>query len=309
MPLKVPWPCLVGPTGIGKSEIAYAIAQKLGYEILSADAFQIYKGLEVGTAQPPQEWQQKVSHHLVGIRNPRENWSAGEFAREAFSILKDKMRLGTGVILVGGSGFYLRALIEGIQAAPAMNLELRARVVEKVENIGLVAAHEWLKTLDPLAAGKIHPNDQYRISRALEKALSSPSSPILTQTPKVDVVLFGIDCPKKQLDEMLKARCVNIWKTGILTEAEKLRSDRIPFDFQVWKAIGYREALDFLDKKISETEALEKIFHRTRQYAKRQRTWFRHQHKIKWFKREKLNNLNMLIDQLASEMLALRGKN
>ncbi len=309
MEMEEPLPCLVGPTGIGKSEIAYAIAQKLGYEILSVDAFQIYMGLEVGTAQPSREWQKNVPHHLVGIRNPMESWNAGEFSREASSILKDKKRNGTGVILVGGSGFYLRALIEGISAAPSTNLELRAQILKKVENIGLAPAYEWLKTLDPGAAGKINLNDHYRICRALEKALNSDSILALIAAPRMNAVRFGIECPREQLDEVLKARCVTIWKNGILKEAEKLRSDNVPMEFSVWKASGYLEALDFIDKKISESEALEKMFRRTRQYAKRQWTWFRHQHKIKWFQRDMQKSLNSLINLLTSEIADLRSQN
>jgi len=308
MEIEPPFPCLVGPTGIGKSEIAYLIAQRLGYEILSADAFQIYKGVEIGTAQPSREWQQKVPHHLVGIRNPRESWNAGDFSREASRILNDKKSRGIGMLVVGGSGFYIRALLEGLPTAPAVDPELRAQIVKKVEIQGLAAAHDWLASVDPISAGKIHVNDQYRICRALERALSPISDLSTLAITGMNAVLLGIECPREQLDEILKKRCSTIWGNGILRETEKLRSEGVSLDFPVWKAIGYLEDLDFLNGKISESDASEKMFRRTRQYAKRQWTWFRHQHKIKWFRRNPCESLNTLIDSLTSNILALGRK-
>ncbi len=304
--MEAPWPCLVGPTGVGKSEIAYEIAKKLGYEILSCDAFQVYKELAVGTAQPPLEWQKMVPHHLVGTRNPRENWSAGDFAREADAILREKQKQGVGVILVGGSGFYLRALITGPPVGPLSNPALREKVQKRVETLGLEGAHGWLKTLDVGAADRIHVNDRQRICRALEKALTPKPTADSDEPAPVSAVLLGVECGRDQLDVLLMQRCRKMWKEGLLEEAKSLQSLGLPAQHSVWKAIGYLEALAFLNRELSEAEALEKMFRRTRQYAKRQWTWFRNQHEVQWFQKNPEEPPKSLIEQLALQISRLR---
>ncbi|HTC22599.1 MAG TPA: tRNA (adenosine(37)-N6)-dimethylallyltransferase MiaA, partial [bacterium] len=162
-------PILVGPTGVGKSEIAFLLAKRLKAEIISADAFQVYRGLEVGTAQPPKEWQKEVPHHLVGIRDPQENWNAVEFAREAKKAIEGISDRKNQVLLVGGAGFYIRALVDGAPSGAAPTPEVRALVLEKIRELGNEKALAWLKERNPARAEKLHPNDIQRICRALEK--------------------------------------------------------------------------------------------------------------------------------------------
>ena len=300
-------PVLVGPTGVGKSEIAFELAKKLNLEILSADAFQVFKGLEVGTVQPHLDWQKQVHHHLVGIRNPMKSWNAGEFSREAFAIVEDKRKQGIVILVVGGSGFYLRSFIEGLPPATSIDPEFRHQIQEKVDFLGLANAHQWLKTMNPSSAEKIHVNDRYRVCRALEKALSPTPLSDTSFPPRLNVVLLGIECHRDQLDITLKKRCIEIWANGLLKEAKMLKESGVPLEFPVWKAIGYFEALDYLENRISESEALEKMYRRTRQYAKRQWTWFRHQHRIKWFQRDMREKPDAITDLLAFEIVSSRS--
>ena len=164
-------PILVGPTGVGKSEIAFSIAKKLGLEILSADAYQVYKGLAVGTAQPPLSWQKQVPHYLVGVRDPDLTWSAAEFAIEAKKIIENRNKSGKRILIVGGAGFYIKALVDGIPQFSNVDPDIRKMVKTKLGNLNPDEAYQWLKQIDPVASGRIHMNDSKRISRALEKAL------------------------------------------------------------------------------------------------------------------------------------------
>lgn len=273
-------PILVGPTGVGKSEVAFLLAQKLGAEIISADAFQVYKGLEIGTAQPSRVWQTKIPHHLTGIRDPNESWNAVEFARQASRILEEPKTF----LLVGGAGFYLRALVEGPPSGESPSSEVRQFIVDRVRELGNEGAWAWLKEKDPQAAQRLHPNDLKRICRALEKTFpSKPEPENYTPLGKDRVLFLGLERSRDKLDERLKARTRQMWSGGLLEETQSLMKAGLPTDHPVWAAIGYAEAEAFSKGEMTQEAALERIFRRTRQYAKRQWTWFRHQHDVQWF--------------------------
>ncbi len=285
-------PILVGPTGVGKSEIAYQLAQKLKMEIISADAFQVYRGTEVGTAQPSIEWQKKVRHHLIGLRDPRDNWNAVEFARQASKILKAGLAQGKRFLVVGGAGFYLRALIEGAPAGSSPDIEVREMVSEKAKELGNEGIYSWLKVRDPASAERLHPNDTQRICRALEKTFKMKAE---TQDYKslgeANVRLIGFERSRENLDRILQSRTSALWAGGLLTEAKRLMELPLPADHPLWGAIGYSESAAHLQGKMTQEEALEKIFRRTRQYAKRQWTWFKHQHKVDWINLDEFPDL------------------
>jgi tRNA dimethylallyltransferase len=277
-------PILVGPTGVGKSEIALQLALKWEAEVISADAFQVYKGMEVGTVQPSKDWQKKITHHLIGVRSPLENWNAVEFAREAKGIIDEKTRQGKTVLIVGGSGFYIKALVRGAPQGTAPSPEVRGKVESEVGKLGNEKAHEWLKSRDPAAAKRIHVNDTHRVCRALEKTFSKPENKKGDFGPlgEEKVRFFGFERSRENLDQMLRVRTERMWKNGLLDETRGLLKMSVPANYPVWGAIGYSEAAAFFRGELTETEAIEKIFRRTRQYAKRQWTWFRHQHKVEW---------------------------
>jgi tRNA dimethylallyltransferase len=275
-------PILVGPTGVGKSEVAFHLAVKLKADILSADAFQVYKGMEVGTAQPPLEWRKKVKHHLVGVRDPAQSWNAVEFAREARNILAEREK-GRKFLVVGGAGFYVKALVEGGPEGRPPGEESRREVAQKVEKLGNRKAHEWLAEIDPAAGKRIHVNDTKRIRRALERVLEDGEGVPVGYDPlgAANVLFIGLERSRENLDRALRARTEKMWDNGLLDEALAL-SKGLPKESPVWGAIGYAEALEFLQSRLGREEALERTFRRTRQYAKRQWTWFKHQHRVHW---------------------------
>ncbi len=299
-------PIIVGPTGVGKSEVAYQLALRLHAEIISADAFQVYSGMEVGTAQPPAEWQKKVPHHLTGVRKPGSNWNAVEFAREARKIIEDKTLTGQKLLIVGGAGFYLKTLVSGPPEGEAPNSEIRAEVQSKVRELGNEKAHEWLASLDPQAAKRLHVNDTMRISRALEKTYNRK----ISTTPKehrdpdfkplgADNVLFvGLERSRENLDRLLQDRSEAIWKGGLLEETRKLLDDKLSATNPLWGAIGYMEAAAFIRGEMTRSEAIEKIFRRSRQYAKRQWTWFKHQHQVDWVNLDDFPDIGSAVDEL-----------
>ncbi len=291
-------PILVGPTGVGKSEIAFALSKKLDLEILSADAYQIYKGLPIGTAQPPLAWQKQTPHYLVGVRKPGLSWSAAEFAIKAKKIIENRIQSGKRILIVGGAGFYIRALVEGLPNGSKVNPKIRTGVAEKLKIMNHEEAHKWLSQIDPAASKRIHVNDSRRISRALEKALD-PSCPDDFEPIKKDHVdFYGLDLSSENLDIILKNRIEAMWVNGLLAELENLTRSGISPQHPIWSAIGYFEALAFLRGEIPEKVAKELIFRRTRQYAKRQRTWFKRQHQVEWI------NLDHIGKETAVEILA-----
>ncbi len=292
-------PILVGPTGVGKSEVAFHLAKRLKAEILSADAFQIFQGLEVGTAQPPKEWQKEVPHHLVGNREPRQSWNAVEFAKEARKIIEAARQRNRPLILVGGSGFYIRALVEGPPQGGAPKPEVRAWVLEKVRELGNEKAHAWLRERDLAAAQRLHPNDLQRICRALEKTYDSGKVENSFEPLGPSSVLFlGLERSRDKLDTALKNRTQAMWKNGLLDETRRLSGMDLPDDHAIWGAIGYLEAAAYLKGQLKSDEALERIFRRTRQYAKRQWTWFKHQHDVQWVNLDDFRHLPAVVDFL-----------
>ncbi len=296
-------PILVGPTGVGKSEIAFLLAKRLNAEIISADAFQVFRGLEVGTAQPLKEWQKEIPHHLIGTREPGENWNAVEFAREAKKILDDRAAQGKALILVGGAGFYIRALVKGPPPGVAPKPEIRALVLKRVQELGNDGALAWLKERDPSRGKRLHPNDIQRICRALEKTFeATQEKPGYAPLGEGKVLFWGLERSKDKLDTILKYRTKTMWHNGLLIETQKLMETGLPVDHPIWGAIGYSEAVLFLKNQLSEPQALERIFRRTRQYAKRQWTWFKNQHEVQWLNLDDFSDTPTVVDVLEKKI-------
>lgn len=296
-------PILVGPTGVGKSEIAFHLAQRLRAEILSADAFQVYEGLAVGTAQPPREWLEKIPHHLIGCRPISRPWNAVEFALAASRIIRERAAQGRRLLLVGGAGFYLRALVEGPPPGNAPTPEIRSMVLEKVREAGAARAHQWLQERDAAAAARLHPNDLQRICRALEKTFQTGAVEMdWKPLGSPSVCFIGLERSRESLDRMLRSRAEGMWGQGLLEETQGLVKQGLPQDHPLWGAIGYSEAAAFLQGRMKKEEALEMIFRRTRQYAKRQWTWFKHQHQVEWVDLDSFSDVLSAVDMVERKL-------
>lgn len=278
---------LLGATATGKTAAALAIAAAVPAEIVNADALQVYRGLDIGTGKPTAGERAEVRHHLLDILDPRERFSAGEFARRARAAVAEIEGRGALPIVVGGSGLYLRALLEGLSPLPAGSVALRQELRDRCDRDGLVALHEELGRLDPPTAARLPPADRQRILRALEVTVATgrPFSAWLQLKP-ADPVLsalrVGLTLPRPILYDRIGGRVRSMVESGWLDEVARLLREGVPPQSPAFQAIGYREMTKCalgqcdLEQAIAETTAA------TRRFAKRQETWFRKDRDVVW---------------------------
>lgn len=274
---------ICGPTGSGKSEAGLILAEKIGGEIVSADAFQFYRGLDLGTAKPTVSERKKVPHHLIDCLFPEENANAYWYAEKVCSLIPDIIKRKKVPILTGGSGLYLRAVLDGFFEIPDQAAVLEAR--KQLLNVGPEELLLRLKRVDPETAARIHPNDTYRLCRALEVYLATgkPISVLRRQTTRFAYPfrLLGVHRERGELYRRIDRRVEEIFAAGFPAEVETLRK-RYDFALPAFEAIGYRETAAYLSGEISLPEAKKIIKQKTRNYAKRQLTWFRKEKRILW---------------------------
>ena len=285
----LPHPLLVvaGPTCSGKSALALAVARAIEGEIVNCDSLQIYRGLDIGTAKTPPAERAGVPHHLFDLLEPWEVFSAGAYARVARQTLSDIRSRGRVPVVAGGTGFYLRALIEGLAEAPPRDEALRARLLER-ESRRKGSLHRILRRLDPATAASIHPNDVQKTVRALEICLRArqPASRLFEQGRKplqgFRALKLGLRPPRQHLIDRIHERTHRMFEAGLLDEVRGLLERGVPRDAKALESIGYKEALACLEGSLSLPEAIERAAVATRQYAKRQMTWFRKDPGIHW---------------------------
>jgi tRNA dimethylallyltransferase len=274
-----------GPTGSGKSDLAIHLAEWFDGEIVNFDSLQVYRGFDIGTAKVPPGERRGIAHHLVDICDPEEIYTAGDFASDATRAIRAIASRGRLPILAGGTGFYLRSLLEGLSASPSRDEALRARL-EKRESHKPGSLHRLLSRLDRAAAAKIHARDKNKVIRALELRLLAGMSreDHFAEAPPAGLagcrtLLLVLEPPRVLLRERLDARSESIWRGGILEETRQLLNSGVGPDAKPFASLGYKQALAFLRGECEEADALEEMKVRTRQYAKRQLTWFRTQHR------------------------------
>jgi len=278
---------IVGPTASGKSDLAVKIAKKFNGEIVSADSRQIYRGMDIGTAKPSKKKLAAVKHRLINIRNPNQDYSVGQYKKDAVMAINKIINAGKLPVLVGGTGLYINAVVKNLEFPKVKeNKKLRARLGEEIKNKGLDFVFKKLVRLDPEAAYIVDLKNPRRIVRALEVALTS-GKPFSAQRkagkPLYDVLEIGIDIPREKLKGKIAERIGWMVKDGLVEEVKKLVEKYGP-NCKALDAIGYREIIDYLEGKISLAEAVGQINKNTRHYARRQMTWFRKSKKARWFK-------------------------
>ncbi len=271
--------CLIGPTAAGKSELALELAERFGAEILSLDSMQVYRGMDVGTAKPGAAERARVRHHLLDLVEPSERYDLARYLADFAAAAEDCARRGVRALAVGGSGLYLQALLRGVFGGPPPDPALRAALRARAQREGAQALHAELARVDPRAAQAIHPHDEKRVVRALEvwSQAERPISALQVQwrePPRTRACLLGIDCPPAALDARIRARTRAMLDQGWAEEAAAVRSGP-GFGPTASQALGYAEALGLFDGALGRAEAEERIARRTRQLARRQRTWFR----------------------------------
>jgi tRNA dimethylallyltransferase len=274
---------ICGPTGAGKSEAGLILAERIGGEIISADAFQFYRGLDLGTAKPTASERKEVTHHLIDCLSPEENANAHWYGEKVRFLVPEIIGRKKVPILVGGSGLYLRAVLDGFFEVPEQAAVLEAR--KELFGIGPEELFSRLKRVDPEAAVRIHPNDTYRLGRALEVYLATGKPISVLRRQKISFAypfrFFGVYRNREELYRRIDRRVEAIFAAGFLAEVKALRG-RYDFVLPAFEAIGYREAAAHLSGKISLPETKKIIKQKTRNYAKRQMTWFRKEKRISW---------------------------
>lgn len=288
---------IVGPTAVGKSALALALAEHLPLEIVSADALQVYRGFDIGTAKPTAEEQRRVPHHLIDILEPWERYSAGEFARRARQAIAGIRQRGRLPVIVGGSGLYLRALLDGISPVPKGDPELRQELRERLAAEGLASLYAELERHDAETAGRLAPGDTQRILRALEVVHASgvPLSTWIRRQPfgeeRLSALRLGLTVERGVLYDQIASRVTQMIGRGWLAEVQGLLDRGLDPGLPAFQAIGYRQLVRHLGGNGSLEDAIVKIIRDTRRFAKRQWTWFKKEPEITWFEAEALAQL------------------
>ncbi|MBU0672449.1 MAG: tRNA (adenosine(37)-N6)-dimethylallyltransferase MiaA [Candidatus Margulisbacteria bacterium] len=279
---------ILGPTAIGKTSLAIELAKNLKAEIISADSMQVYRGMDIGTGKPTLEERQGIPHHLIDIRNPDEAWTVSDFVEQTTQLTNEiENRAGTPII-VGGTGLYLWTLLEGFSfPIVAADKELR----QKFEKLPAATLYAQLSTIDPEAAAKLHPNDKKRIVRALEvyeltgspisqlqKKREEPRSLFAGSEPK----LLGINAPREKLYQRIEQRVDQMIEHGLINEVKGLLAKGYSKNLPAFQALGYKEAISQLDGTWTKEEMVKELKKRTRNFARRQMTWFKRFKDVKW---------------------------
>ena len=283
---------LVGPTAVGKSRLAVALARRLidagrPAEVVNADSMLVYRGMDIGTAKPTSAERNGVVHHLIDILDVRQTATVAEFQRLARAAIQDCRRRDVVPIVVGGSALYVRAIVDDFEF-PGTDPALRARLEQQLVTVGPETMHRRLREVDPYAAAQILPGNGRRIVRALEvvELTGRPYGPTLPEHRYrlPDVVQIGLDIDRPTLDARIAARVDAMWSAGLVAEVDALAAAGLRQGRTASRALGYRQVLEFLDGACTEQEAKDATVAGTRRFARRQDSWFRKDPRIHWLR-------------------------
>jgi len=275
---------ILGPTAVGKTGISILLAKALKTEIISADSMQIYKHMDIGTAKPSPAELSDVPHHLINILLPDESFSAGLFRDSAVKLINELHQRNKIPLIVGGTGLYIRTLTRGLFEGPSADWKLRDELMEAERSHGKGHLYEYLKKLDPEAAKKIEPNDVRRIIRAIEVSLNDNSTSTRrsnrTKPEPYNFIKIGLTRERKELYRLIEQRVEKMMHDGLQEETERLF--KLNPSAAALQSLGYKEIGSYIAGEASLDEAVDLIKKRTRNYAKRQMTWFRKEPDITW---------------------------
>lgn len=270
---------LTGPTASGKTGVGVALARRLGAEVIALDSMTLYRGMDIGTAKPSVEEREGVPHHLIDILDPSDSASVAEYVGWAGDRLADLAARGVPALFVGGTPLYLKALLRGLFVGPAADPSLRADLEGEADRSGDVALHGRLATVDPTTAARLHPNDRRRVIRALEVMLLT-GRPLSEQQREHDraargVSVVALDRPRAELHDRINGRVVSMFATGLPAEVRRLVEAPRGIGPVAAQGVGYLETMAMLRGEADEPTTIARVQARTRQFAKRQATWFR----------------------------------
>ncbi len=278
---------IVGPTATGKTRLAIKLAKRLSGEIISCDSMQVYKGMAILSQAPSAQERKKIRHHLVGCRDPRMEYGAAVFIKNATPIIDSIVKRKKLPIVVGGSGLYMKALVDGLFPSPEADMKFRRAMQAFISRYGSKRLHARLARMDPETALAVHPNDARRIIRALEvrhstgRTMSELKSSTRGLKDRYDIMIFALTKPRERLYAGIGARVDRMFSTGLIREVKLLRKKKLSMTSSA--ALGIKEVGGYLDGEYSLEEAKALMKMNTRRFAKRQLTWFGADHRIKWF--------------------------
>lgn len=284
--------CLLGPTAVGKTEVAIQLAQHLDAEIVSVDSRQIYQQMDIGTAKPTTAEQQATRHHLINCADIAQPFSVADYQSLADAAILDIQNRGKQVLLVGGAGLYFRGVVDGLFEGPGADATLRKQLEQEAAQHGVEVLHDRLRSCDPESADRIHPNNLTRVIRALEvyELTGTPMSEQQQQwnpeNQRYPFIAFGLTMPRAQLYYRIEQRVDVMLANGLIAEVESLLTAGYSRETFALQSFGYKELIAYLDGKYTYLEAVEQLKQNTRRFAKRQLTWFRKDKRIEWVDRE-----------------------
>ncbi|MFC2176466.1 tRNA (adenosine(37)-N6)-dimethylallyltransferase MiaA [Bacteroidota bacterium] len=286
-----------GPTAVGKTQFAISVAKQLGTEILSADSRQMYRSIPIGTAQPTAQELSLVKHHFIADRAITEDYNAGKFERDALARLEEIFKTNDFAVVCGGTGLYIKALCEGLDAVPKADEEIRNALNIRFEQEGLESLRKELETLDPVHFSKMDTQNPQRVIRALEVCLSTgkPFSSFHDgerKTRPFRVVKIGLELPRDILNNRINQRVDAMLDAGWLAESKAVFENR---SLNALNTVGYKELFAHIKGEMTLEDAVEKIKINTRRFAKRQLTWFKKDEEINWFESPELSDVYNLI--------------
>jgi tRNA dimethylallyltransferase len=287
--LLKPVVAVAGPTGAGKSELALRVAEEFAGEVVNCDSLQIYRYFDIGTAKLMPAEMRGIPHHLMDILDPDEIFTAGEYARQGRAALAEISSRGKLPVVAGGTGFYLRALFDGLFRGPSRDAALRERLAAR-ENRRPGSLHRLLRRFDRAAAARIHANDVPKVMRALEVCLLArrPVTELFGEGRDAlegyRVLKMGLSPDRDALYQRLDERCRRMFETGLLEEVRRIEEMGFALESKPFEAHGYRQAVQMIRGELNAKEALFYAQRNTRNYAKRQMTWFRREPDMEWFR-------------------------
>lgn len=301
---------IVGPTASGKTALSILLAKKLCGEIISADSRQIYRYLDIGTAKPTSGELKLAAHHFIDILNPDQYYNAANYGQQARTKIVELLKKNIQPILVGGSGLYVRAVIDGFFEGPGKNSEMREQLENEAHTLGSKILYERLKKVDPISAAKMDSTKVRRIIRALEVyyTIGKPISDLhSTREIKIpfETIQFGIEWDRKALYHRIELRVEWMIENGLIDEVRRLSAKGYSPGVNALNTVGYKEVFGFLDGKISKEEMIRLIKQNTRRYAKRQLTWFRADKRIRWIPVNDETDWNKTGGQIEKEFRSL----
>ncbi len=284
---------IVGPTAVGKTALAIHVAEHFNTEIISADARQFFREMSIGTAKPTALELKQVKHHLINSHSVQEDYDVSRFEKDVLTTLESIFKKHDKAVMVGGSGMYIDVICNGMDHLPPADNELRASLKDVLEEKGIAALQDQLKVLDPDYHGQVDLLNPRRLIRAIEVCLlTGKKYSSFRKKEKIDrpfnIIQVGLEAERPELYERINARVDEMVKEGLVNEVQSLLPYR---HLNALNTVGYKELFDYFDGKTSLPEAIDKVKQNTRNYAKRQLTWFKKEKDITWFKREEVRQV------------------